>query len=111
MRIPSQFNDETLYGRRAKRPSSAHAYRRLLRLAIALVLVIVLMGQASQPRVWRIFFGDPQAEAIEADQGLPVANSNSSAIAFSNTSSNRAARRCLATGRARYASGTCVGFN
>ena len=88
MRIPSQFNDETLYGRRAKRPSSAHAYRRLLRLAIALVLVIVLMGQASQPRVWRIFFGDPQAEAIEADQGLPVANSNSSAIAFSNTSSN-----------------------
>lgn len=60
MRIPSQFNDESLY-RGGKRSSSASgpSYRRLFRLFVALVLVVLVMREAAKPGVYETFFGDP----------------------------------------------------
>ena len=60
MRIPSQFNESSLYGR-GKRPppDSTQSYRRLLRLLVALVLVVMVMRQASRPQMYEVFFGDP----------------------------------------------------
>ncbi|NND97451.1 MAG: hypothetical protein HKN47_09015 [Pirellulaceae bacterium] len=66
MRIPSQLNDETLYGRRRRRPQPAQSYRRLIRLGVALVLVIVVMQQASQPEVYQTFFGEDADVAAES---------------------------------------------
>ncbi len=64
MRIPSQFNDSSLYGTRSRDkgrtkgrgvPPSGTA-RRLIRLAVAFALVIVVMRQARQPRLYQAFF-------------------------------------------------------
>ncbi len=57
MRIPSGLNDHNLYRQRRAPPrSSLHAYRRLLRLALALTLVIVVMREASRPKWYTTFF-------------------------------------------------------
>ncbi|MEM6364973.1 MAG: hypothetical protein AAF745_11135 [Planctomycetota bacterium] len=79
MRIPSQFNDSSLYrpkrgdqrdsvaGRSPVKTSSRH---RLIRLTIALLLVIVVMRQAKRPGVYQVFFassGDGNQQ-IDGDQ-------------------------------------------
>jgi len=61
MRIPSQFNEDSLYRRGGRSAQSAQSYRRLLRLVIGLALVLVLMRQASKPEMYRVFFGQPPA--------------------------------------------------
>jgi hypothetical protein len=58
MRIPSQFNDQTLYGRRGRQPQSSQSYRRLIRLVVALTLVVVVMQQAGDVALYETFFGD-----------------------------------------------------
>ena len=46
MRIPSQFNDESLYGRRGRAPAAGGSPRRVIRLTVVLALVVVVMQQA-----------------------------------------------------------------
>lgn len=67
MRIPSQFNDRSLYRTKDRRSSversaTNDAYRKLFRLGIALILVVVVMQQASQPRMYSVFFGAQQEQ-------------------------------------------------
>jgi len=62
MRIPSQFNDSSLYRPRNARGSGCSnqrtdVRRRLIRLTVALLLVIVVMRQAAKPGVYQTFFG------------------------------------------------------
>ncbi|MCO8124817.1 hypothetical protein NHH03_23975 [Stieleria sp. TO1_6] len=65
MRIPSQFNDSSLYRprrgeknerKRAFVPASSDSRRRLIRLAVALLLVIVVMREARRPGLYQTFF-------------------------------------------------------
>ncbi|WP_442507225.1 hypothetical protein SH528x_006131 [Novipirellula sp. SH528] len=57
MKIPSQFNEDSLYGRHKRRGATVQNYRRLIRLGLGLALVLVVMRQASKPRVYEPFFG------------------------------------------------------
>ncbi|TWU07854.1 hypothetical protein [Stieleria varia] len=62
MRIPSQFNDQSLYRSSDRRSKSAatsnvDTFRRLMRLGVALILVLVVMQQAAKPRLYQVFFG------------------------------------------------------
>ena len=59
MRIPSEFNDENLYRRRAMRSENGQAYRKLIRLVLGLALVLVIMQQAARPEIYQVFFGPP----------------------------------------------------
>lgn len=56
MRIPSQFNDESLY--RGPGGRSAVTYRRIFRLALGLALIVVVMDAASEESIYSPFFGD-----------------------------------------------------
>ena len=58
MRIPSQFNEDSLYRRGGRSAQPAQSYRRLLRLVLGLALVVVIMRQASRPEIYQAFFGD-----------------------------------------------------
>jgi hypothetical protein len=62
MRIPSQYNEDSLYRRGRGRDESAKNQRRLVRLVIALALVVVVMNQASKPAIYQTFFA-PQESA------------------------------------------------
>jgi hypothetical protein len=64
MRIPSGLDDGNLYRRRHQKGNDSFAYRRLLRLILALVLIIVLMQQAGKPNLYRIFFTDPSERSV-----------------------------------------------
>ena len=59
MRIPSQFTEDSLYGRkklgRDRRGNSDS--RRVIHMVVALVLVLVMMQQASKPQIYESFFG------------------------------------------------------
>jgi len=59
MRIPSSFTEDNLYRRHPRRQGSKSAHSRLLRLGLAMVLVVVVMRQAGNPRIYEIFFTDP----------------------------------------------------
>jgi hypothetical protein len=84
MRIPSQFNEDSLYRRGSRRNESTQTYHRLIRLVIGLALVVVVMGQAGKPAVYQTFFGpqasqpagmdpSPQADpSLHTDQALQV---------------------------------------
>ena len=63
MRIPSQFNDETLYGRRGA-VAAGGSFRRVIRLSVVLALVVVVMQQASQPEMYETFFGGGDQEEL-----------------------------------------------
>ncbi len=62
MRIPSQFNQDSLYRRDNRQRDSAREYRRLIRLALGLAIVVVVMRQASRPAMYQTFF-DPSSTA------------------------------------------------
>lgn len=61
MRIPSGFNDGSLYRTRNRKTPVPSPYRGLLRLILALVLVLVAMRQAANPELFRVFFTEPQS--------------------------------------------------
>ena len=64
MRIPSQFNDDSLYrGRRSRGNPAGFSYRRLIRLSVALMLVLAVMQQAGKPAMYETFFGTPDDQA------------------------------------------------
>ena len=81
MRIPSQFNDSSLYRTRSGAESQKRrsvvppngTLRRLVRLAVALALVVVVMRQARQPGLYRVFFGggDESASIREGWEQIP----------------------------------------
>jgi hypothetical protein len=75
MRIPSQFNEDSLYRRKARSAQSLQSHRRLIRLVVGLVLVLVLMRQASRPELYQVFFGAPASQqAAPADLVWPIAD-------------------------------------
>jgi len=63
MRIPSSFTEDNLYRRQQRRPVSKSAHSRLLRLGLAMVLVVVVMRQAGNPRIYEVFFTDPTSHS------------------------------------------------
>ncbi|MEM6470799.1 MAG: hypothetical protein AAF802_14665 [Planctomycetota bacterium] len=80
MRIPSQFNDSSLYrprrgesnrekGRRIRQ--NPIVSRRLFRMGIAMLLVIVVMRQARRPGIYQPFFaaGSTKTVSFESDPG------------------------------------------
>ena len=70
MRIPSQFNEDNLYRRGSKRPKSSDSLRQIIRMVVLLVLLIVVMKQAGQPRIYEIFFGEqPETVTLTSDLG------------------------------------------
>lgn len=75
VRIPSQFNDRSLYGDKSDRPDAggarkyrvkgrlvANYHRQVIRMILALVLVMVVINAASQPEFYEPFF---QAGAVD----------------------------------------------
>jgi hypothetical protein len=64
MRIPSEFNDESLYRRRRRRGENADTYRKLVRMVIGLALVLVVMRQAARPEIYQTFFGGQRGEEV-----------------------------------------------
>lgn len=77
MRIPSQFNEDSLYRSRSGRAESDKAVRRLIRLVIALALVVVVMRQAAKPGIYRPFFGQQSAVTQTTQlQGQPMGSSH-----------------------------------
>ena len=60
MRIPSHFNQDSLYRRDNRQRETGASNRRLIRLVIGLALVIVVMRQASRPAIYQTFF-DPSS--------------------------------------------------
>lgn len=64
MRIPSQFNEDSLYRQGPRRGESAHGMRRLVRLALGLILVLVVMKQAARPEIYRAFFGGNEVSVV-----------------------------------------------
>lgn len=76
MRIPSQFNDSSLYRPRRGEKNAANrpvvparndSRRRLIRLAVALALVVVVMREARHPGVYQTFFNTPQSDWVAVD--------------------------------------------
>lgn len=92
MRIPSQFNDSSLYRPRrgeknAKKtahvPGGADTRRRLIRLGVALMLVIVVMREAGRPGIYQTFFGTDRPGWVSFDQNSA---GNSPAVQSAGTS-------------------------
>ncbi|MGI9466714.1 MAG: hypothetical protein ACR2OA_06295 [Rubripirellula sp.] len=73
MRIPSQFDDDSLYRRKIPRGESVKTFRKLIRLALGLALVVVVMLQAAKSAVYRPFFGHLPAKSGGAAASLPSA--------------------------------------
>ncbi|TWU26981.1 hypothetical protein Pla52o_08370 [Novipirellula galeiformis] len=72
MKIPSQFNEDSLYNRPKPRGETVQDYRRLIRLGMGLALVLVVMRQAASPRLYEPFFGAvPNQGRVVQDQ-VPV---------------------------------------
>ena len=70
MRIRSSFDDQSLYRSRGRPAADGQLYRRLLRLLLAMVLVIAVMRQAANPRIYEVFFTAPPVAAdFAANQG------------------------------------------
>ena len=84
MRIPSQFTEDNLYRRaRSKQPVAAgNSIRRLIRLVVVLMLVVVVMHQASQPGLYAVFFGPGQ---VPDSAGTAQGNAAPKADGFSLT--------------------------
>ncbi|HBV62367.1 MAG TPA: hypothetical protein DEF45_05030 [Rhodopirellula sp.] len=73
MRIPSQFDDDNLYRKKIPRGESVKTFRKLIRLALGLAVVVVVMLQAAKPAVYRPFFGHLPAKSGGAAASLPSA--------------------------------------
>ncbi|GAA5510813.1 hypothetical protein [Novipirellula caenicola] len=89
MKIPSQFNEDSLYGRRQRRGATVQDYRRVIRLVLGLALVLVVMRQAAKPRVYEPFFGgasgQPQSVS-DATRQIYAANRPSKLLAGGDAS-------------------------
>lgn len=70
MRIPSQFNQDSLYRRDNRQRDASQNYRRLSRLVLGLALVIVVMQKASQPAMYQTFFDPSQVNTPSQTDGF-----------------------------------------
>lgn len=64
MRIPTGLHSGSLYRQKRVKTPESSAFRRLLRLVLALVLVIAVMNQAGKPEAYRIFFSEPPKTVV-----------------------------------------------
>ncbi|MGV3483519.1 MAG: hypothetical protein ACO1RT_03765 [Planctomycetaceae bacterium] len=64
MRIPSGLDDGNLYRRSNQKSVNQATYRRLFRLVLGLILVLVLMKQAGNPRAYRVLFSEPPRRVV-----------------------------------------------
>ncbi|QDV87515.1 hypothetical protein [Planctomycetes bacterium TBK1r] len=106
MRIPSQFNDSSLYRprrgeknakKRTSVPGAADNRRRLIRLGVVLLLVIVMMREARRPGLYQTFFDAQEETWVEIEPAtkptLAMAQpGEASTDAFANPPANRSAR-------------------
>ncbi|HBJ38616.1 MAG TPA: hypothetical protein DDZ51_28475 [Planctomycetaceae bacterium] len=75
MRIQSSFTEDNLYSRHSRRPKGKSPYRLLMRLVLAMILVIAVMRQAGNPRVYEAFFpasGDDVVAKVQVITRLPA---------------------------------------
>ncbi|MCS7468709.1 hypothetical protein NZK35_18810 [Stieleria sp. ICT_E10.1] len=113
MRIPSQFNDSSLYRprrgeknakKRTSVPGAADSRRRLIRLGVVLLLVIVVMREARRPGLYQTFFDAPEETWVEIEPATTPALALAEQVdASSDAPANRPANR-PATRSARVAS-------
>ena len=83
MRIPSQFEDQSLYRKKIPRSESVKTFRKLIRLALGLALVIVVMLEAAKPGIYRPFFGHLPAKSGGAAVNLPSAKAGKTPVSRS----------------------------
>jgi hypothetical protein len=83
MRIPSQFDDDNLYSKKIPRGESVKTFRKLIRLALGLGLVVVVMLEAAKPGVYRPFFGHLPAKTGGAAVNLPSATGQRTQVSAS----------------------------
>ena len=88
MRIPSQFDDQSLYRKKIPRSESVKTFRKLIRLALGLALVIVVMLEAAKPGVYRPFFGHLPAKSGGAAVNLPSAKAGKTLVSGSKNAEN-----------------------
>lgn len=75
MRIPSSLTEDNLYSRHNRRMKGKSPHRMLMRLVLAMVLVIAVMRQAGNPRIYEAFFTNPGADIaaqVPAITPLPI---------------------------------------
>jgi hypothetical protein len=73
MRIPSSLTEDNLYSRHNRRAKEKSPYRLLMRLVLAMVLVIAVMRQAGNPRIYEAFFPPPVVDiAAQAPVVTPL---------------------------------------
>ena len=81
MRISSNLTDDNLYNRRHRPSVGGSPSRRLFRLALAMVLVIAVMRQAGNPRIYQVFFSPaeppPGRLLMERSPGTSVKGTSS----------------------------------
>lgn len=76
MRIPSSLTEDNLYSRHNRRTKGKSPHRQLMRLILATVLVIAVIRQAGNPRIYEAFFLTPSGEAdSQAPLALPLPSS------------------------------------
>ena len=88
MRIPSQFDDQSLYRKKLPRSESIKTFRKLIRLALGLALVIVVMLEAAKPGFYRPFFGHLPAKSGGAAVNLPSAKAGKTRVFGSSNSAD-----------------------
>lgn len=71
MRISSSLTENNLYSRQNRRTKGKSPHRLLMRLILAMVLVIAVMRQAGNPRIYEAFFSTPAAD-VASKTPLPI---------------------------------------
>lgn len=100
MRIPSQFDDHSLYRKKIPRGESVKTFRRLIRLALGLALVVVVMLEAAKPDVYRPFFGHLPAKTGGAAENLPSAMAQRTHLSLTENKKNRQTKYSAEEGQA-----------
>ena len=75
VRIPTQFDDDSLYPADKQRRRRSMPYRQIMRMALAMVLLVVVMNAASQKELYEPFF---PASVTSSDAGGVVVDGNNS---------------------------------
>ncbi len=76
MRISSSLTEDNLYSRHSRRAKGKSPHRLLVRLILAMILVVAVMRQAGNPRIYEAFFSPPgvdTASQISTIVPLPTA--------------------------------------
>lgn len=81
MRIPSSFTEDNLYSRQNRRTRGPSPHRRLMRLVLAMILVIAVMRQAGNPRVYEVFFPASVAPPVSKAPVAIARNDSATSVA------------------------------